>query len=207
MALAGVIAIAAIFLIIWGVTHQKESRPLDVVWTDGQARYTNGPTEESTEIAFPRDQIPITLLVRDADGALYHEGSFRWNEVAATVNDFNTQAGFELFEMVEDSLSSAEAVWGEPILPGPDMIAGSVRHSILPNGDLHAVISLYDTTSISSTRRNIAHELGHVAGLQHSDFEDSLMYPPSREDQMGTSVSSMRLADGDVRLLQKLYRD
>lgn len=207
LVLTGLLTIAAVFGVIWGVTHQTEIRPLNVVWVENQARYLDWPTEESTELAFPHDQIPITTVVEDENGDLYHKGSFQWGEVAGTVFDFNTQVGFELFRMKEELPASAEVIWAAAIVPGPDRIAGSARHTILPNGDLHGLIKLYDTTSISSTRRNGLHELGHLASLPHNDSRGSVMYPLSREDQMGTSTSSMRLMDGEIRLLQKLYRD
>jgi hypothetical protein len=204
--LAGVLTIVAVSLTIWGVTHHKETGLLNAVWVNGEARYLDGLTDESSEVSFPRDQIPITFTVVDEEGSLYHKGSFQWNETNATARDFNTQVGFELFRIREEPPVSAEVIWGaakEQIHIG---VAGSVRHKILPNGNLYAVMRLYDTSSTSSTRRNALHEFGHFAGLGHDDFTGSLMYPQSREDEMGNNVSSMRLTDFDIRLLKRLYQ-
>jgi hypothetical protein len=205
LVLAGVLTIVAVSLTIWGVTHHKETGLLNAVWVDGEARYLDGPTDESSEVSFPRDQIPITFTVVDEDGSLYHKGSFQWNESNSAFNDFNTQVGFELFKVEESLPTSAKLFWGAAKEKGHSKVAGSVSHKILPNGNLYGEIRLYDIGSLPSTRRTLLHEGGHLAGLGHDDFTGSLMYPLNDEDQMGNNVSSVRLTDHDVKLLRELY--
>jgi predicted Zn-dependent protease len=51
------------------------------------------------------------------------------------------------------------------------------------------------------------HELGHVIGLAHDDFESSPMYPVTVDDSGSEVLRTIRVSDSDVRLLRTTYAD
>ena len=85
---------------------------------------------------------------------------------------WNEQTGRTLFQRRGE-------LWGDTGLvvfiryTGADKILGMAERT----GPTNAVIYLRDYEDVPQASRVVRHELGHVLGLQHEKFSESLMYP------------------------------
>lgn len=207
LSIFAVLVTGAIIGISIGIANHQEEGLLNVVWTDNRATYEPIRDEVTTELTWPKEQIPILISVIDPAGEYLPISSEEVNEVRQAIDDFNDQVGFDLFEFSSTpDVEDASVIWGLPIEVGRNSPAGLVSHRRLSNGEIQGLVRLWETTSIRTTHQVLMHELGHLIGLAHDDFQDSLMYPTYQDNNLGESTGSIRITDSDVALLKRLYQ-
>jgi len=180
----------------------------------GQAQYANfsGPVED---LVWPKSQFPLLVYVfGDAE---------KW--VKRPMLAWNAQLGFEVFRLdVGDSANVSVHVFPMADLVGGQKLGegGETLH-VKSAGRMAAVVR-FNSTSIVESYQIVFHELGHVLGLAHDEFESSPMYPnvviapdasegPVSSDGSygsihGAFVGQLALrvvTQPDRRLLRKLY--
>ena len=230
LVVAAVMFVMAVVGFIIGVTTHREAGLLTVCWDEeGRARYLGDDIEgrneaeaEScegpTELAWPRDQIPITIssiaTLGDGEPGLFAEDDPRHRVLDAAIRDFNGQVGFTLFRRVPSGTTepSAWVHFGEGIEAGrhgdaePTAPPGYVSHRISgDNLDGHVYIRSDVESADRLLYRVLQHELGHLAGLAHDDFTASIMFPVTRDDTL-EEMSTSHVTDSDLALLRRLYR-
>ena len=217
---AAVLAVVAVVLIIWGVTHHREGGLLEVCWSDGgRAAYVdtsqleigevvNGPCERPEELVWPREQIPLTLATLSAESRPLAADTDEVRVLQQAVTDLNRELGFELFRVGAGLQSTdAEVRFGGAFEGEGSPPPGYVAH-VRAGGIIRGFI--YIRSDVAAVDRTLflvlKHELLHLAGLEHDDFTLSLMFPITREDWNLESMSLAHTTDSDVASLQRLYR-
>lgn len=215
-AVASAIAVAALILILWGVSHHTEGGLLEVCWVGGEALYVtgserdNGTCTRPEELVWPQKQIPITVTTSTPAWGKMVERPDDTKVLIRAVDEINTQAGFQLFEMGSpESRPDAEIHFGGPIQAGDE-------EKTPPGYTIHVRVGdalrghVYIRSDVSSSDRLLylvlVHELLHIAGLEHDDFTSSLLFPITREEWNEEVMSTAYLSDHDKRLLQMLYK-
>ena len=222
---AAVLAVAAIFLIVWGVTHHTEGEMLEVCWTDdGRAGYINtseieagevinGPCERPEELAWPQEQIPITFAPVTDDGQPMAADAPEARVLGQAVTDLNRQVGFELFRLGTGlQHSDAEVRFGGAFLGGegaPSPPPGYATHTRLGGATMYRG-NVWIRSDVGSSDRLLflvlEHELLHLPGLAHDDFPSSIMFPLTHDEWETGTMSTAHVTDRDVRNLQQRYR-
>jgi len=218
---AAILAVVAIVLIVWGVTHHTEGGMLEVCWSaDGRAQYVagseddDGPCEGAQEFRWPQEQIPLTLAPVTSEGQLLGADAPQVRVLGQAVTDLNRQVGFELFRVGTGlQPSDAEVRFGGAFLGGPERAdsppPGHVTHFRLGGTSTYRG-HVWIRADVGSVDRLLylvlEHELLHLAGLAHDDFTASIMYPLTREDWDQEVMSTAHVTDQDRSNLQRLYR-
>lgn len=218
-----VVIVVAVILWIIGIMSHQEAGLLRVCWAPtGQAVYVNDEVETrsygftcegSQELRWPTGQIPITIATTDQDGATISSDSPRGRILERTIRDLNSQVGFALFRWIPEGTVSADAVvyFGEAIEARnhgdaePTSPPGYVTHNRAGNALVASVHIRSDVESSDELLfRVLQHELLHIAGLAHDEFELSIMYPITR-DELSGPMSAGHVTDVDRDLLRSLY--
>jgi|PlaIllAssembly_1097288.scaffolds.fasta_scaffold00050_2 hypothetical protein len=195
VAVVGVMAIAAIVGVVVGVSTHQEATLLKVCWSGtGTASYGATCTEDLT---WPRVQIPIGIEV-----VATQEGELRDEEMAGVlervVADTNAQFGFEVFELSTNPDVEVHAVAYEGNEPE------RMHHNRDDNGRLMAWINIHAGMDVATLFAVLQHELGHVIGLAHDDFESSVMFPLIPGGELPTTLRR-RFTDTDVAAIRARY--
>lgn len=218
---AALLAVAAIFLIVWGVTHHTEGEMLEVCWdSEGHALYVSGSEDDhgacegSEELLWPPEQIPLTLAPVTSEGQPLAEDTPEVRVLGQAVADLNSQVGFDLFRVGSGlQPSDAEVRFGGAFLGGPESASspppGYVTHFRLGDGpQLRGHVWI--RSDVGSDDRTLylvlQHELLHLAGLEHDDFPMSIMYPFTHEEWEHGTMSTAHVTDLDIGNLQRRYR-
>lgn len=212
---AAILAVVAIFLVIWGVTHHTEGESLEVCWVNGSARYVegserdHGACEGAEELVWPQEQVPFTLASLTSEGQPLAEDSDEVRALTHAVTDLNRQLGFELYRM-GTGLDSTDATvrFGGALEGGGDSPPpGYVQHTRVGNNILrgHVWIRSDVVADMRLLHLVLEHELLHLAGLAHDDFTLSIMYPIARDDWQLEAMSTAHVTDVDRSNLRGLY--
>jgi hypothetical protein len=217
---AALLAVAAIFLIVWGVTHHTEGEMLEVCWSeDGHALYVSGSEEDhgacegAQELLWPQEQIPLTLAPVSSDGQPLAADAPEVRVLHQAVDDLNRQVAFELYRVGAGlQPSDAEVRFGGAFLVGAERASpppGYVSHARLGGGPLLRGYA-WIRSDVGSDDRTLylvlQHELLHLAGLEHDDFPMSIMYPFTHEEWEHGTMSTAHVTDLDIDNLQRRYR-
>jgi len=218
---AALMAVAAVVLIVWGVTHHEEGGLLEVCWDeDGRAHYIEGiegetrPCEGPQELVWPHEQIPLTIAPVSAEGEPLGADTPQVRVLGQAITNLNRQVGFELLRLGSGlQPSDAEARFGGALEAGEggvDHPPGYVSHMRL-GGTEQIRASVHIRSDVESAdallHGVLLHELLHVVGLAHDDFRASLMYPRTADDwDAGYAISTAHVTDHDIGLLQRYRR-
>jgi hypothetical protein len=218
--IAGLMAVAAVVLVIWGVTHHEEGGLLEVCWgEDGRAHYVEGiegetrPCEGPQELVWPQEQIPLTIAPVSAEGEPLGADTPQVRVLGQAITNLNRQVGFELLRLGSGlQPSDAEVRFGGAFQAGEGGASpspGYVSHlRVGGTGQLRAHVYIRsDVESVDALLHGVLlHELLHVVGLEHDDFRLSLMYPRTADDwEAAYAVSTAHVTDYDIGLLRR-YR-
>jgi hypothetical protein len=187
---------------------------LEVCWVDGEARYVDGAEvndgscARSEELAWPHEQVPLSVTTVSPDEQVLAEDDPGTRVVAQAIKTINARVRFALFSRGPANLADADAVlhWGagyDVRGEGADAIPGFVRHRRRTPGLLRADAYLRALHHDQLARVAI-HLLLHVAGLRDDDRPESVMYPLTLEFLMGASQPA-RITDSDVEALRARY--
>jgi hypothetical protein len=211
-----VITLLAVAIPKCGPLHHGDPDFLEVCWVDGEARYVDGAEVNdgacgsgSEELAWPREQIPLSVTTLSPEGQVLAEDSQGATIVTQILGDINTRVRFQLFSSGPANPADADAVvhWGEAYdiaTEGADAIPGFVRHRRRAPGLLRADVYIRAVHSDELAYRIAFHELLHVPGLRHDDWPDSVMFPLTADSLM-SDFQPVRITDSDVEALRSRY--
>jgi len=117
-----------------------------------------------------------------------------------TVKLVNQRLGMKALEMTTDATPDVLVMFGQA--PDPNGVikheGGTTTHYFgALNQARHADVRVYNMTLVQELAPALYHELGHVLGLAHDDYGDSIMMIGSGE---GATIS-----DSDRKLLRSIY--
>jgi len=197
-------------LLIFGVCTHTEAGLMEICWTErGQALYGDSDCSGREVEPIRWDHVPIIVGVRSyIDDA---QELARAERIAASEAQlWNTQLGFSAFRISTEESPDVTIVWGTPTEVGETQEGGAVSHLFRGNR-LTADVTISAIAIDSGAARVTFHELGHVLGLAHDDFEDSPMFPTMTMSEVrdpSTGIPNLpfqRVTDGDRVLLRGIY--
>lgn len=215
------IGTTAVVLLVIGVASHDERVLLTVCWdVSGKARYIDDeierfneadPCEGVEELIWAKEQIPITVSTVttpiDGEPSLISEDDSRHRVLDQTIHDLNRELGFEAFVRRSSgkTLVSAWVHFGGGIEAKRPSHPGYVFHRRI-DGKLEGHV--YIRSDVESNDRLLSlvcrHELLHLLGLAHDDFEASIMFPV-RTDDTFERMSTAHVTDADRARLRELY--
>lgn len=172
-------------------------------------------TETSTGLPvfahWDRDDLPLLLVV---DPAAEHWAP----DIYAAAKWWNKKLGFTAFLYLGvkrpslDMLTDGSIIivtnfpWPDPSDPEFGRLAGRSETGLLSHREtgrtLRSIVFMTQNKEVFDDRfiavRMVRHELGHVLGLAHDPFEDSLMFPITNE-------TPYDVTDSDLEILRDLY--
>jgi len=223
---AGVLALAVIGLIVFGVVTHSEPVLLEVCWVDGQARYVegsevdDGPCEGAEELVWPQSQVPFAVAAtKDGSETVLASGAAEREALDLAIRDINQQVGCELLRGSSDPLSAAMvAHLGEAVDVLPRRVGsratktpiGWANHDRSDSGGHPSLrCHLHVRSNVGSLRGEYLvahHELLHCLGLAHDpDNPASAIYPFTADDTMWDTMQAARITDADRSRLRSLY--
>ena len=192
-----VIVMVATAGVIYGVVTHDEDPALYACWDDtGIAVYDcNNPSRVQWKQKVP---LQVTTIRRDKSPA----SDWQKYLVKAGTDIINKQVGCPVF--VDDPDAPTLMVeFGHP-QEANDPIA-SCRHISTDGVMAHkAVITVRNVSDDASAATIITHELGHAAGLGHSEDQSSVMRPIQPDDLI-PGMPVLRLTDASKRYLQERF--
>jgi len=149
-------------------------------------------------VVLDRRDIPIPVYAHNLRGDDVRAAVWFWNR-GFPVQFFEFREGIALYDDSTEAIAVA-ALSGNPrdMLPDPEHARSHLRligcflkrmDSTIPN----------DMQAASSRQRAIAHELGHLLGLDHDDAETSVMY------RRATAIFGFEISEQDRALLEEIY--
>lgn len=214
LAVAAVIAVAAVVLLIVGLTTHRERTLLEVCWSpDGRAGYLGDVEKNESvtctgheELVWPRKQLPITLTaVEDLEASFsLSDGDRRVKVLRQAIQNISRELGFEAFVWTPVDTTSSIVYFGGAVNADPS--PGHIAHRRTESG-LEADVFIRSDVESSDRLlyRVLMHELLHVLGLAHDDFQASIMFPVMLDDTVEGSMSAAHVTDVDRARLRELY--
>lgn len=188
---AALVAIAAIILVVVGVTTHTEAGMMRVCWNTTRTADYQAQCETPEEIVWPTNQIP--LQVYEPTGS---------RSVDAAIEAANFQIGCEVLERSDSPSADVQVFLNEPAQVERDRSGGNTLHFLESSGRMRASIATMLIANGAAQTRVIHHELGHVLGLAHDDFESSAMYPRILDTD---DLTFFRFTDSDSALLHERF--
>jgi hypothetical protein len=224
--IAVALGIVAGVLLAVGIASHQEGTLLTVCWgEDGAARYIDDDIEGrneadacegAEELRWAKTQIPITVssLSTLDDGSMGETDPRRERVLQEAIRDGNRQAGFELFRWIRAGDVEVSG-WVHFGLGIEARRHGEVERTAPPGYVSHSRYGgklgghVYVRSDVEADDRLLfrvlEHELFHLAGLRHDDFEASIMYPYTRDDFLEGPISTAHLTDVDRARFRALY--
>lgn len=205
--IVGVLAVIAIVAIMVGVLTHKERTLLLTCWEeDGTANYVEDGTTPSCdhpeEIILPRKQIPMTISVLGMDDEAQSQAFSK--SLASEVQSLNAELSMKLFSMTpEAGYVLAQEVASEH---SQGKARGIATHRRDPQGNIFVDLKIVSGLDMQTFHEVCRHELLHVAGLAHDDYEESVMFPMVPEFVFSKTLPRRRISDADRDRIQTLYR-
>ena len=189
------LSVVAGFFVLLGVLKHEEIGLLKATWQGD--RVVSYSQTEGEDILWTMDTLPLPVFVT--------RGSVdRRNALNVAIRNTNYQVGCQVFTQTEVRDNARVLVDLEATMPVGERHGegGGVTH-FREDGEQKAELNLYGVPTIDLMALTLEHELGHVLGLGHDDFEMSVMFPTITDE----SVGEMRMTDNDRKLLRSLYCD
>lgn len=202
----GIAALALIGLVYAILSATMGQRPASeaglsqVCWNDaGLASYdlSECASSEAQEIRWPDSDIPLSVRATGTTGEI--------DTLTSAISLINDQVGCQLLELSDPATSDRSldvlVSFGVPMTSGQDHPGGSVQFRRDALQRQTAYVDVYASAlNADMLHKVLAHELGHVLGLAHDDWDGSIMRP-----MQTTEVGFVRLSDYDQNLLAEMY--
>lgn len=199
--IAALIGAAALGLWIYGVSTHTEPTIQSVCWDGFGVAHDECAhrTEPAEALVWPQSQMPLVYEVSMYDGSDPSEARSTIDTAAAL---WNSQVGVELLRGAgANDEASVSVVWGAPIVDNGDL--GAVTWFRRP---MRARVEIYNTSNVRWSYLIAVHELGHVLGLAHDDYEASPMWPHTRDDSTDGRMDLTVVSGDDRSALRDLYQ-
>lgn len=204
---AAILLVAVVTLLIVGITTHQEETSQRLCWENEVAVIVEGQDTTcealTTEARWSKTTIPLHVTPMDPGGGPLPQESSGFREISAAVSELNSQFGFELLTTSPGD-TDIEVQWGVASTPGGHNAPSYCEYHGHQGWVTYAVIGIRDVSSMRLTHKILLHELGHAIGLGHDDFEDSVMFPITRDDTM-EEMRLDRFTDTDVAYIRSLY--
>ncbi len=192
------IFIAALVGVIYGITRPTEGdNGIYRVCTLGsQINYDSTVCQNPESLLWERERFPL----RVSTGANQAD-----SDLASAISIINFQVGCEVF-IFDGSIPIEQA--DVSINPYGTMdveleaFGGSTSHFLDAEWNLRARVEILGVSNPNMRQRVFVHELGHVLGLMHDDFEASIMFPTQAQTR---NIQFIQFTSGDRKLLRELY--
>jgi len=189
---SGVFLAIAISILFAVLTH-KEAGLMRVCWQQGHAIYDN--PQCNTELKWNKTQLPLKYAIHFDEA---HQGYI--NSVIEATKLWNAELGVTVFRLADNPAEAIITVeWGSM----SSNVGGHVSHRGI-TGPKIATITLTDASDVRAVYRYAVHEFGHVLGLAHDDFAQSVMYPT--QPGLTGEITFTLPSDADKKLLRELYK-
>lgn len=187
--------VLALFFVVLGILKHEEVGLLKATWSGD--RVVSYSQTEGEDILWTMDTLPLPVFAENGNRD-------RRRALSVAVRNTNSQVGCTVLRETTKRAEARVFVNLEGAIPVGEGHGegGSVTH-FLEDGEQKASLTLYGVPTIDLMALTLEHELGHVLGLGHDDFEMSVMFPEITDDSVGT----MRMTDNDRKLLRSLYCD
>lgn len=201
--IAAVIAVSALVVLVIGIGGWWQPAEVTVAgacWSGTRvtAYEWDGP-QECPPIELDDDSVPLTIHANVAH-------SDAPDPIAATrtaIEFINQRLGYQAYALAgggrPDVLVTIgvaqDDTWDEP--------GGRARHERGLDGRIYGYVETCNTADISTLNMVLIHELLHILGLGHDDWEGSIMYGTPTSGLHGVPLRQLWISDADVAYLQR----
>jgi len=196
------IVLLAIGFLVYGLVQHEEETVANFCLRDGNYFLIEG--EECSTIIpglWDRKNIPLSVVPYGPDHNLLSEGDEGFEEIIRAAREFNRQIGFTFFRF--DIQPDVNLYWQASTPVQNKNALGWTNFFWEEDKIIRADGYISNTSEIDLTQEILLHKLGHIAGLAHDDFEDSVMFPHRREQLTKLRIS--RFTDRDKIFLRGTY--
>jgi hypothetical protein len=207
--------VAGVLVAVGVLTHSEPGRMM-VCWENNRVNYIEGAApeeqhgtcDEPQELVWPQGQLPLSVSAPTATG---EEAEEVRDQIESAVDLINSQLGFAFLAAVPgEATPDIVVTWNAAYESGEgttaaDRAPGSCSFQRL-DGNMRADVRVRALGNNRLSHRVLVHELGHCGlGLDHDDFESSIMYRTTRDDTWDDRMSFTRFTDYDVEITRELY--
>lgn len=171
------VCVGVVILIVYGVLTHKE------------AGFTPGG-----KTRWEKSDFPLSIAIVKQDDEL---GKMNAKALMGAVDALNSRLGFEAFAYPDVLPCKADVEVNFQVPYEKDRMETSGLATCKKG---RCQVDICNTATLAATSLAVRHELGHVLGLDHDDFEDSLMY--GGELNAGQQY---RLTDYDRSIIRARY--
>lgn len=193
--------VALAFVIYGALTHSNDAGLLRVCWDDdGHAHYSACPAQ-TEDLLWDRQAFPLDVRLVMNQEVISDEEHAR-HVLQGAIDEWNSQLGFEAFRLTAGEPGEVNLIWGSISWESND--GGATSHYRMGGAQL-ATVHIFAIYGADLPTRVVFHELGHVIGLAHDNFQDSPMFPAASDNWEEDFFDNLTLSHYDVDLLRKHY--
>lgn len=204
--LAGIIFffVALLALALYGIFSHKEAGLLKVEWKDGRANYDiKDASSKTVELKWEIKSLPLVYCL---ENFTISEEKHYGPAIDAAAVMWNRELGCQVFKKGGNLKDTCNVKISYGLSTGGNTVGASTFHY---GGPTYATAAEIVFTQFYVTRTVYlitAHELGHVLGLGHDDFERSIMLPVVSEEDLSSDrvLISPLPTNNDIKLVHYL---
>lgn len=194
----GVIFASAVIGLIYGLSRPTEGDEgiYRVCMTGSRVNYDSTICSNPNSLMWTSNRFPLRISTGETEED---------PTLATALPLINGQIGCELLvfdpslplEQADVSLNTSGVLDVDIDTPG-----GATYHYYDVEGNLRAHVDILAVTNPEMRLRVFVHELGHVLGLAHDNFEASIMFPTQTQRR---NLQFIQLTSNDRKILNELY--